>query len=325
MINRGPGVMINRAVRPLLALATLIALPSVVTSAHGLTRFRDCVDCVEMVAIPKGTFEMGSTLEERAAENVPVKFGDREGPRHHVTIGRAFAMSRTAITRGEYAGFVTATHRPDPPSCGVFNAKLDNWAPQPGYSWRNTGFPQTDDDPAACISWQDAHDYAAWLAQRTGKPYRLPSEEEWEYAARGGTSTIRYWGDGRQDICARVNIMTAKTVQKLGSPKSWQDKLVCASSHAFTQKVGSYAANPFGLYDMLGNVFQWVSDCYHPNEFGAPADGSSWDEENCTMRLPKGGAFHSLTWLARPAFHGGPVPPQVHTVAAGIRVVRNLP
>ena len=308
-----------------LALALAVSKPPRASAAEPPKPFRDCADCAEMIVVPSGGFEMGSTPEERAAEGVPAKFGDREQPRHHVTIARPFAMSRTEITRGDYARFVAATHRPDPPSCGVFNPREDNWAPQPGFSWRNPGFPQQDDEPAACIAWQDAHDYAAWMARRTGKPYRLPSEAEWEYAARAGTGTVRYWGDGREDICTRANIMTARTVERLGSPKSWQDKLVCSSPHAFTQPVGSYAANPFGLDDMLGNVFEWVSDCYHPNEQGAPADGSSWDEPACRQRLPKGGAFHSLTWLARPAFHGGPVPPEIHTVAAGIRIVRDLP
>jgi sulfatase modifying factor 1 len=288
--------------------------------------FRDCADvCPQMVVIPPGRFVMGSSAEERRQEGPPAAFASRETPQHEVTISRPFAMSATAITRSTYAVFVAETHRPDPPGCGVFDRETDTWPVQAGYSWRNPSFPQTENEPAACISWRDAHDFAAWLAKRTGEPYRLASEAEWEYAARAGATTIRYWGDPDEELCTHANVMSMGTVEALGWPKSWTDKTVCSSHHAFTQPVGSYAPNAFGLYDMIGNVMQWVSDCYHPTYKGAPTDGSSWDEPDCQQRMPRGGAFHSLPWLARAAFRGGPVPPDVHPVASGIRVVRDLP
>lgn len=294
-------------------------------SLRGGAAFRDCPDCVEMAVIPPGSFNMGSSLDERAREGVPEAFASREGPQHRVTIPRAFALARYEITRAQYARFVSATHRPDPPGCGVHDAKADSWAEKPGYSWRKPSFDQTDQHPAACISWQDATDYAAWLAKTTGKPYRLASEAEWEYAARGGTTTARYWGDAAELACQQANIMTSATVEKLGTPRSWTKQLVCMDdSHAFTEPVGSYAPNPFGLYDMIGNVFEWVQDCYHPNYVGAPTDGSAWNEPDCKLRVPKGGGFHSAPWIARPAFHGGPVKPDAHPVASGIRVARDL-
>jgi formylglycine-generating enzyme len=287
--------------------------------------FRDCPECPEVVVIPPGTFERGSPEDERVRDATPKAFADREILRAKVTIPRAFAMSRHEITRGEFARFAAATKRPDPPSCGVFDRATDGWGQQPGYSWRRPGFAQTDQHPAICMNWEDARDYAAWLAKSTGKPYRLASEAEWEYAARAGTTTARYWGDAFEPGCALANTMTAQTVQELGNPKSWQNKVVCTAQRSFTVPVGSFPANPFGLHDMIGNAFEWVQDCYWPTYEGAPTDGSARERPNCDLRIPRGGAFHSSPWLARAAFRGGPVVPGLRPVAAGIRVVRDLP
>ena len=286
---------------------------------------RDCADCPEMVIVPAGSFEMGSSADERVREGVPSRFADRETLVHRVTIAKPFAMSRNEITRGLYARFVAETKRPDPPACGVFNPDTDSWKERPGYSWRNTGFEQTDDHPVACTSFGDARDFAAWLAKKTGKPYRLATEAEWEYAARGGTTTARYWGDSAEPGCELANIMSAATVARLGNPKSWANKLVCTSPHAFTVPVGSYPPNPFGLHDMIGNVYEWIADCYHPTYAGAPVDGSAWNEPRCAQHMLRGGAFHSAPWLARVAARGGPVETEYHPVASGIRVVRDMP
>ena len=313
---------------PLLVLVALVA-PDAAAAAAATTGpgqgFRDCSDCPTMIAIPAGTFEMGSSDSERVREAVPKAFADREMPLHRVTIAKPFALSQNEITRSQYARFVADSKRPDPESCGVFDAKRDSWAPRPGFSWHKTGFSQTDDHPAACISWNDAHEYAAWLALRSGQPYRLATEAEWEYAARGGTTTTRYWGDAAEPGCLRANIMSSATFAALGSPKSWTGKLVCTAAHSFTMPVGSFAPNPFGLNDMIGNIFEWTADCYHPTYAGAPTDGSEWTQSECQQRMPRGGAFHSALWLARAAFRGGPVPPDVHPVASGIRVARDLP
>ncbi len=285
--------------------------------------FNDCRDCPDMVVIPAGSNQMGSTADERRREGVLKLFADREEPRHLVTIAKPFAMSKYEVTRGLYAQFAKETHLSDAEGCAVYDPKTDKWPIQAGFSWHHPGFPQTDKHPAVCISWTDAHAFAAWFAQKTGKPYRLPSEAEWEYAARGGTDTARYWGDAAEPACEKTNIMSRGTLQKLGWPASWNNELLCSGDHAFTQPVGSYDANPFGLYDMIGNVWEWVADCYHENYIGAPADGSAWDEPNCKTRLPRGGAFHSSPWLARAATRGksDPVYPGV---AAGIRLVRDL-
>ncbi len=324
--------MTAAAVRRAAAAACLLALPACAqaqakSAPTSAPTFRDCSGCPEMVTIPPGSFTMGSSAEERSREGVSEKFFDREGPQHRVTIAKAFAMARDEITRGLYARFVRETQRPDPDKgCAPFDPATDTWPERLPYSWRNTGFEQTDAHPAACLSYQDARDFAAWLARSTGRPYRLPTEAEWEYAARGGTATARYWGDAAGPLCTLANTMSTGTVEKLGKPKSWQDQLVCSSARSYTQPAGSFAANPFGLNDMLGNVYEYVADCYHADYAGAPADGSAWlDAGGCTAQMLRGGAYYSPTWLARSAHRGGPVRADQHPSAGGLRVVRDLP
>ena len=300
--------------------ATASATPAAVKT------FKDCQDCPEMVSIKPGSFIMGSSVEERTREGVIPKFFEREGPQHKVTIAKPFAMSQMEITRGLYAQFVAETHRPDPETgCGTFDPETDTWHDRKPYSWRDPKFYQTDSHPAACLSYHDAADFAAWLAKRSGKPYRLATEAEWEYAARAGTTTARYWGDSATDVCTMANTITAETVHRLGDPKSWKNALVCTSDRSYTQPVGSFPPNPWGLYDMIGNVYEYIADCYHDNYNGAPTDGSAWmDKGVCTEHMLRGGAYYSATWLARSAHRGGPVKTDQHPSAGGIRVVRDL-
>ena len=283
----------------------------------------DCPSCPEMVVIAAGEFAMGSGDEERAREGVPENFGNRERPVHHVKIGKAFALGRTEVTKAQYAEFSKATHRPVDDNCIGYDRERDNWALSKG-SWLDPGFKQGDDEPAVCLGWNDARDYAAWLAKHTGKPYRLATEAEWEYAARGGTKTARYWGDTPRTVCENANVMSTATFIDIGSPESWQDKLMCSGRDAWTTAVGSFEANPFGLNDMYGGVWEWVADCSHDNYDGAPSDGSSWDQPDCDKRLVRGGAFHSEFWLVRSATRGAGLKPDARPVASGIRVARDL-
>jgi formylglycine-generating enzyme required for sulfatase activity len=284
---------------------------------------RDCADCPEMVVIAAGSFQMGSTAEERKREGVPEIFGNREQPQHAVTIGKAFALGRTEVTVAQYARFSDDTKRPIDNKCAVFDRAKDNWALQTG-SWREPGFKQADNEPVVCMSYNDARDYAAWLAKKTGKHYRLASEAEWEYAARGGTSTARYWGDSPRTLCENANVMSSATLADIGWPESWQDKLICAGRKAWTMPVGSFEANPFGLNDMYGGVWEWVADCAHGDYVGAPTDGSAWSSPNCEKFLVRGGAFHSEFWLARSATRGAGLLPNSHPVASGIRIARDI-
>jgi len=313
----------------LLFSAAAGVLPAAAANAAGKAppkagdAFRDCPDCPEVVVIPPGSFLMGSTAEERTREGVPEIFGNREMPQHKVTIARSFALSRDEITLAEYATFSDDTHRPVEPNCAVFDREKDNWALQTG-SWRDPGFKQAANEPVTCMSYNDAKAYAAWLSKKTGKHYRLASEAEWEYAARGGTATARYWGDSARTVCENANVMNSATLTDIGWPESWQDKLICAGRHAWTMPVGSFEANPFGLHDMMGGVWEWVADCMHPTYVGAPTDGSAWTEPGCDKFLVRGGAFHSEFWLVRSATRGAGLSPNAHPVASGIRVARDL-
>ncbi len=308
----------------LTGFAASVGAPVLAAPAPVPQTFRDCPHCPEMVTVAAGSIEIGSTAAERAQQGTPAMFGDREGPVVPIMIKRPFALARTEVTRAMYAEFVADTKRPDPANCGVHDAKTDGWAPQPGYNWHNPGFQQGDDHPAVCISYDDASAYAAWLSKKTGKAYRLPSEAEFEYAARAGTRTAWYWGEAAETGCDKANLLSSGTVAALGNPKSIQGRLVCQADHAYTTPVASYAPNPFGLYDIIGNAFEWVSDCYADSHAGAPTDGTARQQAGCTKHFLKGGAFHTPVWLTRSASRGNPIPADLHMFTIGFRVARDL-
>jgi len=294
---------------------TKVAAPQVLT---------DCIGCPDMVATPAGTAMLGSTPEERASAGIVAVFGNREGPVYRATFAKAYAIGRTEITRAQYRTFVDATKRPDPDGCGVHDAAKDSWGPQPGYSWRKPGFTQTDQDPAVCISYNDAVAYTQWLSKKTGKAYRLPSDAEWEYAARAGTTTPWYWGVSAEDGCKRGNLISSGTIAALGSPPSMADRFVCSNPRSYTVPVASYAPNGFGLYDMAGNAFEWAADCNSPDNTDAHADGTARTTGACDRHYLKGGAFHTPFWLTRSAVRGAPLPADLHMFTIGFRVARTI-
>ncbi|MEO5640915.1 MAG: formylglycine-generating enzyme family protein [Sphingomicrobium sp.] len=314
------------------AIAVLPTAAPAVDSASGKKAgetFKDCPDCQTMVVVPAGKYKMGSSPEERAREGVPATFGDHEGPVRDISIAKPFAIATTETTRGQWARFVSATKRPVPTQCFDYNPTDDSWAGTKGklVNWQKPGFEQTDDHPVVCVSWQDATEYAAWMAKSTGQPYRLATEAEWEYAARGGTATTRPWGDSVTPICNNSRIMTSGTYTAIAKSEGWTGELVCADDTSYTVKVASYDANPWGIYDMLGNVWEWVADCAAVDHSKLPADGTAQTAANggnCAQRLTKGGAFHSRVWLARPATRGDGQEGFNRPVASGIRIVRDI-
>ncbi len=302
---------------PLIALLCVAATPPPAS-------FADCPDCPTMVIVPAGTATLGSTAQERATAGIVPLFGNREGPTYRVAFARPYAIGRTEVTRGQYRAFIEATHRADPPSCGIHMAKGDSWGPQPGYNWHNPGFAQDDAHPAVCVSYDDAVAYTAWLSAKSGKPYRLPSDAEWEYAARAGTVTPWYWGASPEAGCAAANLLSAGTAQAIGWPRSIAGRFVCADPRSFTVPVARFPANAFGLYDMAGNAFEWAADCNNPDNRDAHADGSPRTTGDCTRHYLKGGAFHTPFWLTRSAVRGAPIPADLHMFAIGFRVARSL-
>ena len=236
---------------------------------------RDCPDCPEIVLIPAGSFDMGMPASEAGRY-------DDEGPVHRVTIGQSFYLGKYHVTRGQYGAFARAT----------------------GRNVEDPFFPQTDDHPVVEVSWNDAVAYAAWLSQRTRQRYRLPTEAEWEYAARAGTRTAYYWGDqiGRGNADCD------------GCGSQWDDKQ--------TAPVGSFRPNAFGLYDMAGNAWQWVQDCYVDYN-SAPRDGYAYETDSCSSRMLRGGSWRSIPGSLR-AGNRNALGPGVRYVYNGFRVARTL-
>ncbi|UVO50689.1 formylglycine-generating enzyme family protein [Sphingomonas sp. SUN019] len=180
-----------------------------------------------------------------------------------------------------------------------------------------------DDHPVACISWNDATAYAAWLSKKTGKAYRLPSEGEWEYAARAGSTTARFWGGDRDRACQYSNIGD-RTAQ---SAFAWRDdpqyEFICTDGHAAYAPVGSFKPNAFGLHDTQGNVYEWTADCFNETNDRQPADGSARVLDDCAQRSLRGGGFGYYPHYERTSFRIG-TKPGYHSFLLGFRLVRDL-
>ena len=267
-----------------------------------------------MTAIPGGSFEMGSL------ENEVGRYAN-EGPAHHVAV-RRFFISTAPITRAEFETFVKDTGYDAGAGCWTLT-KAGEMAIQSGYDWRNPGYPQEQSHPAACINWHDARAYVEWLSRKSGKPYRLPTEAEWEYAARAGSATARYWGDGPEHACTYGNVWdrSAKNKVPVRSTSAIHD---CDDGFAYTSPVAMFKPNSFGLYDMLGNVLQWTSDCLHHNYEGAPGDGSAWVGGDCSYHVVRGGAWSSQPRVVRSAARNF-IPAGIRNLVVGVRVVRSAP
>jgi len=221
----------------------------------------------EMVTIPAGRFRMG---------DIRGTIGDRAKPVHEVSVA-SFGMGRYLVTVGEFKRFVEATKyktEAETSGEGAYIWRESNW--KKDANWRNPYFSQTDNHPVVCVSWNDAVAYAEWLSAQTGQQYRLSTEAEWEYAARAGTETDYWWGNEIGKNLANCH----------GSGSKWSRKS--------TSPVGSFEANPFGLYDTVGNAWEWCADNWHENYEGAPSDGTVWKGGNESRRVWRGGSWFNV-------------------------------
>ena len=166
-------------------------------------------------------------------------------------------------------------------------------AEQAGRDWGNPGFPQTDRHPVVCVSWNDAKAYVQWLSNQGGGRYRLPSESQWEYAARAGESGPYSFGDSEGSVCDFANVYDGTAEQQ--SNRDYSFVAPCDDGAVYTAPVGGYQPNGFGLHDMHGNVFEWTEDCYHDTYAGAPSDGAAWTAGDCAHRMYRGGSWN-LRW-----------------------------
>jgi formylglycine-generating enzyme required for sulfatase activity len=233
--------------------------------------FRDCPDCPELAIVPSGEFDMGSNAKPT------------EQPVHHVSLRKNFAVGRRKVTFAEWDRCVAAS------GC--------TFSP-PDQGWGRGGHPVTD------VSWDDAKEFLAWLSKATGKTYRLPTEAEWEYAARGGTKTPYWWGKD-------VGTGHAQCAECGGSESGR------------TVPVGSFRPNAFGLYDTAGNAAEWVEDCWNPSYRGAPKDGSAWTSGDCSLRVLRGGSFGDKAIAVRSSARFR-YDEDVRYYANGFRVARDL-
>ena len=286
------------------------ATPAVPTSRFEVGQmFRDCEDCPQMVVVPAGTFRMGSLRAEQdwsVEHERPREYTDRENPIHEVTIGQPFAVGMHEVTRGQFSTFVEETAHLTGDRCETFEVSDGQYTREERVDrdWRNPGIFETDDHPVVCLTWDDAVAYTTWLSAKTGAHYRLLSEAEWEYVARSGTETYRFWGDDASNVeaCRYANIADDT---RLPNGETWPRQFACTDGHWASSPVGDFQANNFGLYDVIGNVWEWVEDCANETYDGAPTDGSAWTESgNCANRILRGGAAHEGGGFTRSAIRG---------------------
>ncbi|HZL00907.1 MAG TPA: SUMF1/EgtB/PvdO family nonheme iron enzyme [Caulobacteraceae bacterium] len=259
--------------------ADLDLAPVILKASDGPAELWDGPEAPRMVVIPAGVFTMGSPGSESDRQS-------NEGPRRRVTIGYALAVSMFPITRDEYADFVADTDRGEGSSCTTLRG--DQFVDTDGRGWRNPGEEQTGREPAVCISFADATAYVQWLSRKTGQTYRLLSEAEYEFAERGGTTSAYFWGDDPALACANAN--GADQDAKTRIPGIWRPN-TCHDRYPFASPVGSFAANPFGLFDVSGNVWSWTQDCYADSYKDAPIDGSAREGGACGRRTLRGGSW----------------------------------
>jgi formylglycine-generating enzyme required for sulfatase activity len=253
---------------------------------------KDCADCPEMVVVPAGKFMMGSPSSEPGHD-------ENEAPLHAVTFAKPFAIGKYEVTFDEWDACVAAK------ACAA--VPDDGW----GRGRR----------PVIYVNFEMAAGYARWLTKQTGKSYRVPSEAEWEYAARGGTTTPWFWGDTSTPACEFGNVGDESV--KAEHP-DWPLHS-CNDGYAKTSPVGSFKPNKFGLHDTAGNVWEWVEDCFNPSYEGAPPDGSAWLAGDCVRRVDKGGGWYNKPESVRPALRYAGEDPRRQNNTLGFRVVRTLP
>lgn len=273
-----------------MAMAAWVTLPRVQMDSLSAKHLPDLVD------IPSGCFIMGSPEKE---------IGRDFDERYHKVCLEAYKMTRHEITVGSFNEFVDATgYITDaenssftPPGCKVQLSRW-KWGYKADANWRNPGFVQQTDHPVVCISQQDAIEYAKWLSALSGSRFRLPREAEWEYAARAGTNSAMYWGDDFTFSCLHANALDQSTTGSILDRPDFT--LPCDDTYQYTAPVGSFKENPFGLYDILGNVWEWTCSGYDP-EYGGR-------EKQCqsasVYHMVRGGSWVSRPTGLRSAYRG---------------------
>ncbi|MBE1162549.1 SUMF1/EgtB/PvdO family nonheme iron enzyme [Dyella acidiphila] len=273
-----------------------------------------------MLVVPTGDFMMGAPDNESGR-------ADNQMPQHQVTLSKGYALSQTDVTVAQFREFVRASgYKPESITAGgasVYDERTGVMRDDASANWQDdyAGHTAASNLPVVNISWNDANAYVQWLSQRTGKKYRLPSEAEFEYALRAGSTTRYWWGSGTPK--SKVENLTG-SFDRSPSGRRW--------SHAFQgyndgywgpAPVMSFAPNAFGLFDMDGNVSEWMTDCWHDNYVRAPVDGSAWVNPGCSVHVVRGGSWGSSPEQANSAYRQG-ADASIRSGRVGFRILREL-
>ncbi len=297
---------------------------------------------MRFVRIPAGEFLMGSdetpdSLARAFPQYDTERFRklDDEAPLHRVRITRDFYLGRHEVTVGQFRRFLEASgYVPESIADGTggygYNPDYDPAQTMrgdafegrdPKYSWRNLGFAQGDDHPVVNVTWNDAVALAQWLSQHEGVTYRLPTEAEWEYACRAGTQTRYATGDAPDALISSANVFDADAAVNW---QRWQSfALTAQDGYAFTAPVGSFAPNAFGLHDMHGNVWEWVSDWHADDYYAHSPTADPQGPSTGAVKVRRGGSWHTWPFYARCAFRNWNTPQTRYTLV-GMRLVREV-
>jgi len=300
-------------------ILSLLALADVSSPLLAAT---DAVLTPPMVTIKGGQFSMGSTANPKS------DIQPNSEPVHSVKV-KTFRLAKYETTVQQFRQFVDATGYKVDGDCWKLAA--NQWGSEVGrVSWNTPANAPSDHHPVMCVSWDDAHAYLQWLSKQTGKRFRLPSEAEWEYAARAGSDTRYPFGDDPAALCKHANVFdrTGKPAITLLIGKT-RDPVACDDQAELTTVVGMYAANAFGLHDMLGNVGELVEDCQHSNYAGAPSDGTAWTNA-CSlfhgreMVVHRGGGYNSGPIGASPTIRGHAGKANRSSLGEGFRIAEEI-
>ena len=269
---------------------------------------------MELVLIPSGEFMMGSRESaEATAAFFKKTYGDDllraaffkdEHPQHRVRITKPFYLGTYHVTRGQFRQFVADTsYKTDAEKAekpGAYGWDPDNkeFGFNERYSWRNAGFEQTDEHPVVCVSWNDAEEFCKWLSKKESRTYRLPTEAEWEYACRAGTTTRYYSGDDPETLATVGNVADAAVKAQF---PDWTYTLKASDGYVFTAPVGKFKPNAFGLYDMHGNAWQWCADRYGADYYAASPVDDPTGPASGNDRVFRGGSWYDGPFNSRSA------------------------
>jgi len=275
----------------------------------------------QMIVVPHGGFQMGAGDNERGAT-------DAEKPSHYVRFERGFAMSITEVTVADFRRYVLASNaRPRATRRGhsiVYDERSGNFVRHSGVDWRSdyNGAPAIANSPVMHVSVRDAENYATWLSEQTGRSYRLPSEAEFEYVVRAGSSGRYPWGDAGTPPAGAGNFTGAEDVSPTG--RRWYNAFVGYGDGWWgPAPVGSFEANAWGVHDVAGNLSEWVADCWHASYRRAPADGAAWFNPGCRQRVIRGGNWANAPDQTRAAWRQSQ-DSDTTSARIGFRLVRGI-